>query len=204
MSIATSLNFGIMVSMVFLLHQNWRAWDANKVKISNQKTNFYMNLIYLGSSVFSLITVRMIISFLARKTWKFGLVIASQMVGILGLCAVIWGLYVQVNPCVIFGLGAYSIFTFPSFSISLQAIGKRTGKLTDLVATANIFTVGQIFAAAIFSINLSLKTLIRTDRNGLIAVVGALTFLAIVSCALLARGVSKLNEKFRMRRPAGR
>ena len=31
LSIATSLNYGLMVSVVFLLHQNAKAWDSDKV-----------------------------------------------------------------------------------------------------------------------------------------------------------------------------
>ena len=121
------------------------------------------------------------------------------MVGVLGLGVTITGLIFHIKVAIIAGLGLYSIFTFPSFSITLQAIGKRTGPYTDLVATANIFTVGEIVSAVVFCIHLALKTYYRTDNGVLIGVMSAMIFLSAVCCLMLAKGFNRIDNGFNLR-----
>lgn len=199
LSIAAALSYGVADALIFTLHQNKKGWDANKVVPFKQKTNLFLTSIYFLASLVSLVALRLVLTFCVKKSKKYTFLVASQVVGLLGLCATIAGLILHLNIPTIAGLVIYSIFTFPSFPVSLQAIGKRVGEHLDLVATANVFMMGQTVTALFFSMNLAIKTFVKTDRSVLVWIMVALWFAALISAVLYARGFALLSEKFKTR-----
>ena len=46
----------------------------------------------------------------------------------------------------------YACFTFPSFPIMMEQIGKRVGKNLDLIATGNVFFLTQLVTAVVLTL----------------------------------------------------
>lgn len=76
-----------------------------------------------------------------------------QVVSAIGIAIASLGLYLKDIPIFVIGTLFYAIFTFPSFPIMMELIGKRVGKEFDLVATGNVFFLTQVVTAAMLEVN---------------------------------------------------
>lgn len=76
-----------------------------------------------------------------------------QVVSAIGIAIASFGLYLKEIPTFVIGTLFYAIFTFPSFPIMMELIGKRVGKEFDLVATGNVFFLTQVVTAVMLEIN---------------------------------------------------
>lgn len=144
----------------------------------------------------------MVLSFCIKKTTRGCFVVVSHTVGMLGLLSTVVGLVLGNNLAIVAGLTSHSIFTFPSFPVVLQAVGKRVGKNFDLVATASIFMQGHTVSALLFAVNLAFKISMQADKFSLTAMMSILCAVAALSTLLLARGYSKMAHPFKMRLPS--
>ena len=91
------------------------------------------------------------IAFLNYKR-QFLLFNLFQVISAIGIAISFLGLYLKSIPIFVAGTLFYSIFTFPSFLIMMELIGKRVGKEFDLVATGNVYFLTQVITAAMLEL----------------------------------------------------
>ena len=84
-----------------------------------------------------------------RQFMLFGIFQGVSAAGIL-VCYI--GLAASSNITTVIGTLIYAAFTFPSFPIMMELIGKRVGKELDLVATGNVFFMTQIITAVMLQV----------------------------------------------------
>jgi len=63
-----------------------------------------------------------------------------------------YGLKQDIKGLILVGTLLYAAFTFPSFPIMMELIGKRVGKELELVATGNVAILTQVITAALLQI----------------------------------------------------
>lgn len=84
---------------------------------------------------------------------QFTFFIVFQIVSALGIVLAYFGLVLKSIPVMLCGTLIYSIFTFPSFPIMIELIGKRVGKAFELVATGNVYFLTQVVTAVVLAIS---------------------------------------------------
>ena len=116
------------------------------------------------------------------------------------LCIVIAALGVSLKnvPTVVTGTLLYAIFTFPSFPLMMELIGKRVGKDFDLVATGNVFVVGSFTSTFLYSLFDYLITSNGSHRSMQLKIMlGSYATISVIAAFMLFRATLFLDEKFR-------
>lgn len=91
-------------------------------------------------------------AFLLNYQRQFLLFNVSQLASSVGILVSLLGLWKGLVPVFVVGTLLYSIFTFPSFLIIMEQMGKRVGKEFDLVASGNVFFLIQIITAILLEV----------------------------------------------------
>ena len=72
-----------------------------------------------------------------------------QVICFVGCGVCVLGLITDLPGVLVGGTLLYAVFTFPSFPIMMEQIGKRVGKELELVATGNVFFLTQLVTAGL-------------------------------------------------------
>ena len=75
--------------------------------------------------------------------------ISFQAISLVGCGVCVLGLVIDMPAVLVGGTLLYAVFTFPSFPIMMEQIGKRVGKELELVATGNVFFMTQLITAGL-------------------------------------------------------
>ena len=83
---------------------------------------------------------------------QFRIFCLLQFVSAIGIFLCYIGLYIDNNYILVTGTLIYAVFTFPSFPVMMELIGKRVGSSLELVATGNVFFLTQVITAILLAI----------------------------------------------------
>ncbi len=82
---------------------------------------------------------------------QFVIFCSLQLLSAFGIATSYAGLYFKNIPVLVVGTLLYATFTFPSFPVMMELIGKRVGKEMDLVATGNVFFLTQVITSLLLA-----------------------------------------------------
>ena len=143
MFISCSQIFGLMGAFGGVIVQEVVIWDLSEDLGSIMAAACV--IVGLVSSILVSVT-------LLKYKNQFMIFIVFQVLSAIGICISYLGLTLKNIPVVIVGTLIYSIFTFPSFPIMIELIGKRVGKPFELVATGNVYFMTQVITAVVLAI----------------------------------------------------
>ena len=112
---------------------------------------------------------------------QFTIFCCLQLLSALGIATSYAGLYLKSIPVLVIGTLLYALFTFPSFPVMMELIGKRVGKDMDLVATGNVFFLTQV----VTSLLLAAVGFILNTESKVNSTYSFVLMLALVLCTTL-------------------
>jgi hypothetical protein len=143
MLVSCSMIYGILGAFGGSIVQEVIIWDM--------KENFGSLLAPICVIVGLLASIVVSVTLLKFKH-QFLLFVSFQILSAIGLAVSYLGLVVKNIPVILIGTLAYAIFTFPSFPIMIELIGKRVGKSFQLVAAGNVYILTHIVTAAVSTV----------------------------------------------------
>jgi hypothetical protein len=143
MFLAGSQIFGLSFAFLGILDLYFEQWELDK-NISFD----HFKLFFLLIGLISVILHRLL--FKRQNHLYLRIFMGEQVLAAGGVTLVLVGLIIYENMCIVIGMVIYAIFTFPSFPIMMELIGKRVGKNLDLTATGNVFAMDFAITAIIF------------------------------------------------------
>lgn len=148
MMLAGSHIFGVMGAVGGTIVQEVTIWGQSEVGLFDQNLGSVLAavcvVVGLVSSIIGSLT-------LMKLKSQFCVFCSLQLVSALGIATSYAGLFFSSIPILVVGTLLYATFTFPSFPVMMELIGKRVGKEMDLVATGNVFFLTQVVTSLLLA-----------------------------------------------------